>query len=466
MDRYGNNTSLFWQALGLFVLSLLLTWFLGGWIQIRNLPPGLLVTEFLLIGLPAIVFLRINWSNLDFTMFERPKTVRCLWSAFIAVCTTFIAVYKGLATRRSLEGGFSAEDILKGATWEIVILFVVIAPFCEELLFRASIQNVLSRYWKPRNAVMASALLFALFHGSLMRLPETLILGAFASVVFLRTGNYWCAVLVHAVVNTLGPLLFASAQRFELLLNPLASICFALLACYGAYQVGPKPTEAIRGFRRKLYWALFGVRVLPSAPRASKWTMTASFWGIAVVLLALEGYVFTLTKPDYSETDFVGKEDDEWHIAAGGKVVAHSRIALVKSPETAEAMEVVLPYPEAQIVSVTIDDATVGCSHVGEGTVEVDFSGSQRLPNATMEVVWTLPLELLSEGDEGYRARLQGLIPITSFSLTVVLNEGCGFEATDDPSLKRMRPFFSSGYRSPQRVLGSCGIPILKRPAG
>jgi membrane protease YdiL (CAAX protease family) len=448
--------------MGLFFLVLLLTWFMGGLIQHVHLPVGLLVGEILFIGLPAVLFVRKNRTEIDRETFSRPNPVSVCWTVLIAICVTFIAVYKGLSTRKSLGIDLSPEDMHSLLSPEMFLLVVFLAPVCEELLFRVCLQRSFGRYWKPRNAALASALLFGLFHGSLLRLGETLILGVFAAAVFLRTGCYWNAVILHSVVNCLGPLLFFSATRFQFLLNPAASICFACVAVFGAYQIGPKPERTRKGLRRKMQWALFGHPSSSMAVRpASRW-MTAGFWALALPMFAANVWALSLMKQDFGDADFVGKEWDTWHLTAEGDVAAVSRIVLTKSTEEPGAMSVSLPYAEAEIRSASIDGAIATFERVEDGRYEIEFPGTEAVEDGTLEVVWGCPFEVLDCGDQGYRATLQGLIPVVSFSLSVVLDEGCGFEATEDASLRLVCPF-RANYVRPEFNLGSCGIPVREK---
>ena len=48
--------------------------------------------------------------------------------------------------------------------WKTMALMVVVAPIIGELLFRGYVFRVMQRAWSPKNAIAASALLFAIVH--------------------------------------------------------------------------------------------------------------------------------------------------------------------------------------------------------------------------------------------------------------------------------------------------------------
>jgi hypothetical protein len=74
--------------------------------------------------------------------------------------------------------------------------------------------------------------------------------------------------------------------------------------------------------------------------------------------------------------------------------------------------------------------------------------------------VWSMPLEKLEKASYGYRAELAGLIPVGSYKLTIVLNDGCGYVFLDDPNQSQLLVFNSGPIDVPKWYFGSCGIPI------
>ena len=76
-----------------------------------------------------------------------------------------------------------------------------------------------------------------------------------------------------------------------------------------------------------------------------------------------------------------------------------------------------------------------------------------------LELIWTFPLTSLEYGSEGYRAKLQTVIPATSFRLEIVLDPNCGYVCSEDASLQRITPFSWNNDR-PRTHVGSCGIMI------
>ncbi len=92
----------------------------------------------------------------------------------------------------------------------IALVAGLVAPVCEELLFRGLLLRSLARRVPPAPAVAICALVFALSHplfdptlGSLAVVPALFALGAVSGVVALRTGDLSRSILLHVGFNLL-----------------------------------------------------------------------------------------------------------------------------------------------------------------------------------------------------------------------------------------------------------------------
>lgn len=78
---------------------------------------------------------------------------------------------------------------------------VVIAPVCEELLFRAVLHGALSARlsWAP--AAVMTALIFATVHGIVENMPALFVLGLILQRQLRDSGSLWLPIMTHAVFN-------------------------------------------------------------------------------------------------------------------------------------------------------------------------------------------------------------------------------------------------------------------------
>ena len=78
---------------------------------------------------------------------------------------------------------------------------VVMAPICEELLFRGVIYPSLRDLGHRRLAIAASSLLFAAIHGSLALMLPLTVLAVILVWLYEKTGSIVAPVLMHAAFN-------------------------------------------------------------------------------------------------------------------------------------------------------------------------------------------------------------------------------------------------------------------------
>jgi membrane protease YdiL (CAAX protease family) len=86
----------------------------------------------------------------------------------------------------------------------ILLVFVVIEPFCEELIWRGYlIPRLLERGQKPWGAVLLAAVSFALIHGIFLpdKLVAVFLIGLTNGWYYLRQRNLVPLIIAHAVLN-------------------------------------------------------------------------------------------------------------------------------------------------------------------------------------------------------------------------------------------------------------------------
>jgi len=103
------------------------------------------------------------------------------------------------------------DDLRQAGGAKLAVFAVVasiVAPVCEELLFRGLLLRALRRRMSPVMAVIVQALAFALAHpmlsptiGDLAVVPALFMLGAVSGVVAVRRGDISASILMHIGFN-------------------------------------------------------------------------------------------------------------------------------------------------------------------------------------------------------------------------------------------------------------------------
>lgn len=168
----------------------------------------------LLAGIAAFHF---AWKPLGSGL--RAEPARTLAYGFVSFLLVLPAVYAATIAWQSLLGALGVpvenQDTVKlfeGLhSWPLRVVFsllaIVVAPFTEEMIFRAG----LFRFFRGRMphwlAVVASSVLFGACHliqSPIENLPEFLplvVLGCILSVAYERTGRIGTTIVAHALFN-------------------------------------------------------------------------------------------------------------------------------------------------------------------------------------------------------------------------------------------------------------------------
>lgn len=99
------------------------------------------------------------------------------------------------------EEALDSLERLFGVPWASMVILVVLAPVCEELLFRGVILQGFLRNYRPVAAVAGSTALFVLVHANPWQILGPLVLGAVMGWFMYRVGTLWLCMVGHAFWN-------------------------------------------------------------------------------------------------------------------------------------------------------------------------------------------------------------------------------------------------------------------------
>jgi len=197
------------MAITLFTVILLLIFYLGVYVQSRNILSGLLVTEWLLIALPTIGLLW--YARVDLVNALRLGAFRfdgALASVVIGLSWLVLAFQLGIWHSNILpmpeEMAREYFQALRLDEANIFVLLFVVAfspAVCEELLFRGAMLSSLEKRMPAWAVIPVVGILFGVFHISIYRVVLTGLTGIVLTYIVWRTRSLWNGILMHFLFN-------------------------------------------------------------------------------------------------------------------------------------------------------------------------------------------------------------------------------------------------------------------------
>ena len=85
--------------------------------------------------------------------------------------------------------------------WAGILLYGIVSPVAEEMVFRGIVFNRLKRFFGKVTAIIGSALIFGLYHGNMVQALYGFILGLLMAFFYERYGSFIVPVLLHSAAN-------------------------------------------------------------------------------------------------------------------------------------------------------------------------------------------------------------------------------------------------------------------------
>lgn len=85
--------------------------------------------------------------------------------------------------------------------WAGIILYGMVSPLAEEIVFRGIVYNRMHRQYGKWIAIIGSALLFGVYHGNVVQALYGFMLGVLIAVLYEKYGSFAVPVIIHSAAN-------------------------------------------------------------------------------------------------------------------------------------------------------------------------------------------------------------------------------------------------------------------------
>lgn len=151
------------------------------------------------------VWLGLGWQRGRSLMLLAPVSVMAMWLVYGLLETAGYVKWIESLGVETVQDSVRALQKVDDAAFLALMRFsaIVVAPICEEVIFRGYLYGVAKRYCGPIAAALGSALIFSAAHTSLVALLPLALFGLVLVWLYERTGSLWTPIAAHACFNAL-----------------------------------------------------------------------------------------------------------------------------------------------------------------------------------------------------------------------------------------------------------------------
>ena len=107
------------------------------------------------------------------------------------------------------------EVIMSASVWMQILTAVILAPICEELLFRGIIYKRVEYSYGFWPAAIVSSLIFGAMHGNISQFIYASALGMLFAFAYRKSGKLWVCILMHLIANAASLVFESFSMLFE-----------------------------------------------------------------------------------------------------------------------------------------------------------------------------------------------------------------------------------------------------------
>jgi membrane protease YdiL (CAAX protease family) len=150
-----------------------------------------------------VEWLGLNWRQWPWVIFIGPVTVFGMWFVFAML---YLVGYQQLLESLGVKKVQDMVEMFQKTEDQnvlvlMVVMAVIVAPVCEEVVFRGYLYPVLKKFSGMWIGLLVSALIFSAAHGSFVALLPLFIFGVVLAFLYEWTGSIWAPIAAHLLFN-------------------------------------------------------------------------------------------------------------------------------------------------------------------------------------------------------------------------------------------------------------------------
>ena len=202
----------------------------------------ILITGVISVICLLIFYIMMNreWRKRTYYIEEtRPVYVKYL---YVAAASIGLTVAANLAINAfevfSYAGDYTqiADELYSEPLYLQILIIGILAPVCEELMFRGLIYERLTSFSNPRSAMIVTSILFGVFHGTMIQIIYAFFFSLFMIYAYRRAGSFLAPVMFH-IISNLTCIVLSQIDPLSSMGYSIGIVLFAMIGMYGLYML-------------------------------------------------------------------------------------------------------------------------------------------------------------------------------------------------------------------------------------
>lgn len=204
-----------WLVVAITAVSMI---YVGGMLQVKLGYYGMIGSQLLFFAIPLVmaVYTKKDIKKTFKLKLCKPKFIiagffMTLGAIMIGIVLSGLmsAIFKGSAQ----SAAESMDYLLTDNIIKMIFVVAVVPGICEELLFRGYLLSSVENKLKPRTAILVVAVIFGVFHMSVVKFLTTALLGYVFAYLALKSKSIFPGMLMHFMNNSLSCILMMYPEK-------------------------------------------------------------------------------------------------------------------------------------------------------------------------------------------------------------------------------------------------------------
>ena len=224
-------------------VTMLLVLYAGSMLQIKYGLMGVFGTQLILLAVPLFLVIYTKRDVKETYGFAHAKATDYVGGAVLIAGAYLVnlVIAVGLMSLFPESAGNVEtvfEDIMSGNVPAVFLVIALAPAVCEEMLFRGVIMHSLKAKYRVSSAIAITAILFGLYHMSLVKFIPTGLLGMLLCLVVWKTGSIYPAMLMHFINNAISVFISCYPEQVGKVLPVLYQDTLSVLEALSLCVVG------------------------------------------------------------------------------------------------------------------------------------------------------------------------------------------------------------------------------------